>query len=337
MTGDRWFIVLSPDGAARTVSDRVASTFKERFGDRCKNFTTRGYHDGFARLLKRTDDDMTVDLLNQTLIVSCLDFHATHMLVCALAPVTVFSLNLLRSYGVTTIHWFYEDFRRALYWRDCLPGYDHFCAIQRGPIKEACAAGGTNYHFLPTAGTVPGGSQQSTDRPVDVAFIGIPSPYRIAVLESLMQAGFSLAVAGEGWRSYRGALDKFIVADKWVDEKESAAILSNAKIGLNLSVEEPREREHVHISPRVYDVLACGCVLVTEEVPLAKESLDGCDFRTFTSSEDAGKVVADIRANYKSYAGSIESNRKAVAERHTFKKRVEKLVEITSKSMNANH
>ena len=329
MTTQRWLLALSPDGAARAVSAQVAKAFALRLADACKTFDTRSHRDAYSRLLKQSDDELTVDLINQSLIVSCLDFHATHLLVLALAPVTLFSLNLLRSYGVTTLHWFYEDFRRATYWRDCIAGYDHFCAVQRGPVEQACASNGAAFHFLPTACTVPDALPTIGERNYDVAFIGLPSPYRIAVLEKLVRAGFTTAIAGEGWHAYRGILQKGIIKGHWTQEEESLGILARAKVGINLSYDEPRERGNHQVSPRAYDVLASGGILVAENTPLLNESLAGCDFRTFDSPEDACRVIGELMAGYADLAPGLAANRRMIFNSHTYGHRVEELLRMT--------
>jgi hypothetical protein len=62
----------------------------------------------------------------------------------------------------------------------------------------------------------------ASKRPCDVAFVGIPSAYRISALERLAANGFSLAIAGSGWKSYHGALDPHIVRREWTDGAGSA-------------------------------------------------------------------------------------------------------------------
>lgn len=326
---DRWFIALSPDGAARTMSLRCAKAFEEHSGPACKTFDSLAYRKVFDGMQKLRDDDMTVDLLNQSLVVSCLDFSATHLLVMALAPVTLFSLNLLRRQGVTTVHWFYEDFRRATYWKDVLAGYDHFFAIQRGPLVEACKAAGSNYHFLPTAATAFSPASPSSDRPYDVGFIGIPSPYRITVLELLLRKGFSIVIGGSGWNSYRGILQESIVNSRWVTDEDFFKIMGKSKIGINLSIDKPVDRELTHISPRVYDIMVAGCSLVSENVPLLPESLPGCDYYTFNSMEDVHQVVQKALVDYPASKNRCEKNRMLVVQRHTFRQRVEELMALT--------
>ncbi|MBN1129370.1 MAG: glycosyltransferase family 1 protein [Chitinispirillaceae bacterium] len=333
MMAQRWCIVLSPDGAARTVSTHIAKTGVSEAGDRCKVFDTFTYRQTFTRLLTQTDDTLIVDLLNQSLIVSCLDFKATHLLVTALAPVTLFALNLLRSYGVVTVHWFFEDFRRAPYWTDVAEGYDHFCAIQRGPVEAYCRGKNIRYHFLPTACSVPEPFAIGNERPYDIVFIGIPSAYRIDCLEKLASEGRSLAIGGGGWKSYRGPLEKYIVGREWIDSQASWRLLNQSKIAINLSVDEPREREYTHISPRVYEAIAAGCLLVTEKTPLLADSFPGCPCTTFTTIDEACGQIATMLRHYGSSSGERENNRRMVLSGHTYRKRFEQLMNIAARQV----
>ena len=230
---------------------------------------------------------------------------------------------------MVTVHWFYEDFRRAGYWRDVLPGYDHFCAIQRGPLPAACAEAGAAYHFLPTACPVEALAAIDGPRRYDVAFVGFPSQYRIAFLERLARQGFTIACGGEGWQSYKGILENSIVNNRWVSEAESFHLLAQSKIGINLSFDDPASgRDHLQASPRVYETLAAGALLVTEESPLLQDSLAGCVFSAFRSAEEAVAVITELLGRYDSLRSTIEENRKTVLGRHTFTCRAQALLSL---------
>jgi spore maturation protein CgeB len=330
MIKQRWFIALSPDGAARLVGNGIAKAFERQCGERCKTFDTFAYRQAFTRMLSQRDDDIIADLINQSLMVSCLDFQATHLLVTALAPVTLFSLNLLRKYRVVTVHWFFEDFRRAPYWTEVARGYDHFCAIQREPIEPFCATQGIRYHFLPTActATTATGDGAAGNRACDIAFVGIPSAYRISALERLAANGFSLAIAGSGWKSYHGALDPYIVRREWTDGAEASRLLARAKIGINLSVDEPKEPAFTHISPRVYDILLAGCLLLSEEAPLLAESLPDCARHTFASIDQAVSLGRRLIDDYPAHTASIEKNRAMVLAEHSYERRAQQLMSM---------
>ncbi|MCU0609902.1 MAG: glycosyltransferase [Chitinispirillaceae bacterium] len=328
MSTQRWMIALSPDGAARMVSDHVAHEFAARTDIASGTFDTYAHRQGFSRLLKENNDDVVADLVSQSLIVSCLEFQATHLLVLALAPVTLFALGLLRRSGIKTIHWFYEDYRRAPYWRDVLAGYDHFCAVQKGPLPGACRAAGAEFHFLPTAAAAPLKTAQDAperERELDIAFIGVASLYRIALLEELVKTKLTVAIAGSGWESYKGPLQPCIVCTRrWTTEEESFALLARAKIGLNCSVNVPDSESQV--SPRAYDIIAAGCVLLTENVQLLAESLPDCSPFTFDTPEEAVLSAEKIVAGYAEIRSCLETNRSAVMHAHRYSNRVETLL-----------
>jgi hypothetical protein len=253
--------------------------------------------------------------------------------VCALSPVTLFTLNLLRAQGVRTSHWFYEDYRKAPYWKFVLSGYDHFFAIQKGPIPEFCKQNGSAYSFLPTAAATLccslQGSPDNCTRNKDVSFIGIPSAYRIETLEYLAQQGISCVIAGLGWDRYNGPLKDSIINSVWTDGNQVDVILKNAKIGINLSVSSPdADRLNTHFSPRVFDVLASGCILLTEDVPLIKDTLQNLRYHTFVNKEEAAKQVANILADYSREKEFLGSNRSIVCREHTYENRVKEIIAL---------
>jgi hypothetical protein len=321
----RWFVALSPSGAARAVGVDTIRALSHCAGtDAVKVFDCRTYLNAFSSMLVKPEETMVVDLVNHAFTVQCLEFRTTHLLVLPLCPVTLFTLNLLRDQGIATAHWFYEDFRQALYWKDVLAGYDYFFAIQKGPIPGLCAQTGSKYCFLPTAAS----SVSPVDRPghctfVDAAFIGVSSPYRIGFLEFMASQGISLAIAGAGWRQYRGSLERFVVNGDWTDAEQSAGILAGARVGLNISTIDPEcDRSNAHVSPRVFDVLQAGCALVTEEVPLIHKTIGDCDFKTFTNREQAIAAIRDVLSSQERERDAADKNKAIVTTRHTYENRV---------------
>jgi len=328
-----WFIVLPPDGAAREAGLETAASFESILGpDGCKIFDSKKYLDFFSGKLRNPDENLVVDLVNHALAVQCLDFRAANMLVCALSPVTLFTLNLLRAHYVATHHWFYEDFRKTAYWKFVLTGYDRFFAIQKGPLAEFCSKYGSTYYFLPTAAArsccLPYGGPVMPDRARDVAFIGIPTAYRIEILEHLASAGLSLSIAGLGWDRYTGPLSPMIENGVWTDASQAAGLLKNAKVGINLSADAPdADRENTHISPRVFDVLASGCTLITENVPLAHQTLKGLHYHTFTNKITAAQVTQAILSDFERETALCLTNRAIVCQDHTFINRAKTIIQ----------
>lgn len=328
----KWLVTLPPEGAARQVGEEFIHFLSLELGD--ENiivFDCLTYQNAYRELLKNPDEDLVVDLLNQSLTVKSFDFRVTHLLVLALCPITLFTLKLHQKQGVKTLHWFYEDFRLATYWKSVLPGYHAFLAVQRGEIESECQRIGAQYHFMPTGVTPHKNLLTGAEalRGVDVAFVGIPSPYRISVLESLVANGLKVKIAGIGWDSYQGSLDDFIIKKKWVNVVEARQILTAAKIGLNLSFKSPWfEKEHTQISPRVYDILDSNCLLVTEEVPLLKETLFGFTYLTFHSEKDVVGVITKALEEFTDLQGSFSKNKQLVAQEHSYANRASQIIAL---------
>lgn len=326
MTIQRWMLVIPPYGAARSVAFHTADAFSLQFDDaHFKTFDSLTYKAAYNQLLRQPDETMVTDLLNQSLVINTLDFSATHILVCALSPVTLFTLNLLRKQSVTTLHWFYEDYQRAVYWKDVLSGYDHFCAIQKGPLPALCKQYGNRYHFLPTASAGKPHPDNKRYTTCDIAFVGIPTPYRISALESLAVSGCKLAIAGSGWESYTGILDTMIINRTWTDEAQTRTLLSQACIGLNLSCEDPNGHNDVHISPRVFDILAAGCTLLTEDVPLASDVLTECTYFVFQNLTGLCETAHSLLRN-KSEQLNSSDNQQIVFQNHSYTNRVNEIL-----------
>lgn len=327
----KWLVVLPPEGAARQVGEKAWEALGALLPEtHRKLFDTKTYLDGFDRLLKNPGDDMVVDLANQALVVQCLDFQATHILIVALSPVTRFTVDLLRRQRVVTLHWFIEDFREARYWKDVLPAYDRFLAIQRGPIEQACADAGVRYTYMATAAILPPRAAVKgwRERSEGIAFIGFPSKYRVEVLEALAREGLPLKVAGLGWEKYRGPLEAHMTGRGWFGPEEAFKLLENSRIGLHLPSEDPApDRGNCHVSPRVFDILAAGCLLLSEEAPMIRETLRGCAIKEFRGPAEA---VRTARAALSEGIAdeTLAANRAVVLREHSFARRMAEILAL---------
>ncbi|MDQ3000164.1 MAG: glycosyltransferase [Fibrobacterota bacterium] len=330
---NRWMMVIPPEGAARQVGEKAWESLCGLLpAQNRKLFDTKTYLDAFDRLLKSPTDDMVVDLTNQALVVQCLDFQATHVLVIALSPVTRFTVDLLRRSGMAPIHWFIEDFREAKYWKEVLPAYAHFLAIQRGPVEKACQEAGVRFGYLPTAAILRPRLLVKAwrDRSDAIAFIGFPSAYRMEVLEALAKEGLPLKIAGLGWEKYRGPLEPFMTGQGWFGPEEAFKLLENSRIGLHLPSEDPGpDRGNSHVSPRVFDILAAGCLLMTEEAPMIRETLAGMTISEFRGAAEAVRAARTALTEGVD-DGLLAANRALVLRDHSFARRMTEILALTT-------
>ncbi len=327
----RWMVVLPPEGAARQVGEKAWEALGDLLpAEDRKLFDTKTYLDAFDRLLKEPTDNMVVDLANQALVVQCLDFRATHILVMALSPVTRFTVDLLRRNGIVTLHWFIEDFREAKYWKEVLPAYSHFLAIQRGPVEAACGEAGVAYAYMPTAAILPPRAAVKgwRERAEGIAFIGFPSKYRVEVLEAMAREGLPLKVAGLGWEKYRGILEAHMTGRGWFGPEEAFKLFENSRIGLHLPSEDPGpDRGNSHVSPRVFDILAAGCLLMSEEAPMIRETLTGCVYREFRGAAEAARAAKAILSEGVDER-QLAANRELTLREHSFPRRMGQILAL---------
>lgn len=329
----KWTLVIPPSGGARMVMLQMVEAFKRVYDPNyLKTFDILNYQKAFSNLLKTPDSNLIVDLINQSLIVSCLDFGSHYLFSGALSPVTLFSLNLLKKYKVKTIHWFYEDYRKALYWKDVLSGYDIFCPIQFGQLEKACKDKKVTSCFLPTATSkISVEKSNISSKEYDIGFIGVPSTYRIVMLEELYKQGFTIAIGGEGWRNYSGILKSAIKYPFWTDERINRELYQSSRIGLQISIDQPDFSEDVHISPRVYDILSSKTYLVAEKVDLLEKFLPDVNYSTFTNVDSLKATIKTVLENYKNIESVIENNFTLVAENHTYDNRALFLLDFVNK------
>jgi hypothetical protein len=332
----KWVVVLPVEGDDRHAGEQFVPEITKLIGPNdVKVFDSKTYINGFRKLLKKPDENIITDLLNHSLTIVCLDFEATHLLVLASSPVTLFTLNLLRKQGIENIFWFYKDFRTAEYWRDVVTGYHYFMAVQRGELMKFCVDCRVFYHYLPMASGYEKLIEDLSGEPekhIDIAFIGTPSTYRISILESLAAAGKSLVIAGKKWDAYNGPLDKYITQKTSVSDEQSLALYQQAKIGLNVSHSDPKsDSENTYVSKRVYDILLSNTLLITEDVPLAGEALNGVHYYSFGSVEELIHQVDEIMNDYQNQLKKCVGNQKHILSEHTYKQRAKQILELTRK------
>jgi hypothetical protein len=270
-----WLHVIPPEGAARQAAlDLCEAAHQSEPAGLHKRFDTKPFLDGFAQLLKHPTDDMRVDLMNQALVIAALEHRTAVVCVTSLAPVTLFTLRLLRQQGMTLIHWMVEDYRVATYWRQVLSAYHAVFSIQSGDLAEQCRNLNIPCSYLPTAFSpqVLGLTLSPvSQRPHDFVFIGLPSPYRLAVLDALRLAGADIRVGGSGWERVSGPLSQKVYPGDFSSPQQSLQVQAQARYGLHIPYENPAEgRAQSHLSPRHFDMLALGCPLISEESPLVR-------------------------------------------------------------------
>ena len=157
-----------------------------------------------------------------------------------------------------------------------------------------------------------------------VLFVGnTRSVARPAVLGAV-DAGLPLTLVGAGWERY---VDPDLVAREQVAYDELAAWYRSADVVLNDHWEDMARWGLV--SNRVFDALACGGCVVSDDVPGMSGLLDDAVI-TFAGREDVGTVVRAALADPAGREARAARGQRIVLAGHTWERRAEQLVALVA-------
>ncbi len=151
------------------------------------------------------------------------------------------------------------------------------------------------------------------------------------IARDLLPTDRDLAIWGSGWE---GLIDTARVLGEHVSNDELHHLYSSAGIVLNDHWDDMRE--HGYISNRVYDALACGALVLSDEVPGLTERF-GDAVACFGSPEELHELIDRLLADPHERRRRAELGRELVLERHTFAHRVDELLAMLGEHMESPH
>lgn len=158
--------------------------------------------------------------------------------------------------------------------------------------------------------------------PHELLFVGSSRGQRRPVVDAAAATGRDLAVYGGGWTDE--LIDPRHVRGEWVPNEELAAWYSAATIVLTDHYADQRELGFV--SNRVYDALACGAFVISDDVPGLETEFDGA-VPACPTADDVAAAIDRALADPDDRRARGARGRRAVLERHTFRHRVDTLIE----------
>ncbi|HEX7950160.1 MAG TPA: glycosyltransferase [Candidatus Limnocylindrales bacterium] len=143
-----------------------------------------------------------------------------------------------------------------------------------------------------------------------------------AVLEGVAGRAWDLAVYGPGWRPE--TLDPRHFRGSWIPNQDLHRYYAAAEIVLNDHWADMRDEGF--ISNRIYDALASGAFVLSDEVRGLAAEFDG-GVATWHDVESLRAAVAQWLPDRAARRAMADRGRRAVLERHTFDQRVAMLLE----------
>jgi GT2 family glycosyltransferase len=150
------------------------------------------------------------------------------------------------------------------------------------------------------------------------------------IARDLLPTRRDLAIWGSGWD---GLIDTSRVLAEHLPNAEVHRVYSSAGIVLNDHWDDMRE--HGYISNRVYDALACGALVLSDDVPGLTERFGGDVVAVYRSRAELHELIERFLADPVERARRGELGRAAVLAQHTFAHRVEELLAIVAERVRA--
>lgn len=155
----------------------------------------------------------------------------------------------------------------------------------------------------------------------DVVFVGNSRFAERPMVAAVARADVGLAVYGANWEKY---LDPSVVVGRFVPNDEVPVVYSSASVVLNDHWDDMRRWGLV--SNRVFDALACGACVVSDDVA-GLDALFG-DAVARTTPDQAGEVVRALLADPARRDEMGRTGRDLVLAEHTFSARADALLEV---------
>lgn len=183
-----------------------------------------------------------------------------------------------------------------------------------------------NSHYLPVAFNARLHRDPGLPRPHKVGFIGEYNEAREQCLNEISQAGLLSYVVGGPWRSpglHRLSLGNRVTPDRVTELYQQTQVIVNVF----------REVHHYNregipalsLNPRIYEALACGALVVSEERWEVSEVMP--DLPTFTDASSLTRALRQVLTDEERYRNLLGKNRAKLAG-HSYSDRLAKAVRI---------
>jgi glycosyltransferase involved in cell wall biosynthesis len=143
-----------------------------------------------------------------------------------------------------------------------------------------------------------------------------------SVVSDALAAGLRPAIYGSGWHDL---VDPGLVVADHVDNASLPVVYSSAGVVLNDHWDTMRGWGFV--SNRIFDVLACGTPVISDDLPEVHELFDDT-VPTYRDPDELGKAVAAVLADPRGAREVAAQGRAIVLAKHTFDHRAQELLEL---------
>lgn len=146
-------------------------------------------------------------------------------------------------------------------------------------------------------------------------FVGNSRRVYRKIIKDLLPTSYDLAIYGSNWGEF---VDKKYIKGDFIPNNKLRQAYSSCDILLNDHWDDMREKGF--ISNRIFDGIACGATIISDDIE-GLDELFGDHVKTYKTPQELKIIVKDLLNNPK-------DNDISLIEHHTYKNRVEQILEI---------
>ena len=154
----------------------------------------------------------------------------------------------------------------------------------------------------------------------DVLFVGITRGVYREIVKDALETDFDVSIYGSGWEEF---IDEKYIKGEFIPNDKLHEYYSSCKILLNDHWEDMRDLDFP--SNRLFDALACGAFVISDEIPSAESLFEG-NIVTYENSEDLNNKISYYLAHEDERIQKAKKGQEIVLNNHTFDNRVDSIL-----------
>lgn len=254
----------------------------------------------------------------------------------AQSPFTTETLAEFKQIKVPVAFWFMEDFRVLEYWKNFAPRYDHFFYIQRGQFPAMLdKLGMKRHHYLPLA------ADPEVHKPVEISpaersefgseisFVGAGYYNRQHFFLQLLDQDFK--IWGTEWNAASPLGRAMPRKNERISTEDCVKIFNASAVNINLHSSSYHTAVNPYgdfVNPRTFEIAACGAFQLIDPRSELPELFDiGREIITFSDIGELRRKVKHYLERPDERLAAAEAGRQRVLREHTYRHRMEKMLE----------
>lgn len=154
----------------------------------------------------------------------------------------------------------------------------------------------------------------------DILFVGVTRGVYREIVKDSLEKGHDVSIYGVGWEKF---IDEDLIKGEFIPNDELHKYYSSCKILLNDHWEDMRELDFP--SNRLFDALACGTFVISDDISSAKSLFEG-NIVTYTDACDLDEKINYFLKNPQKRQQLGLNGKEIVLKNHTFDNRVSEII-----------